>query len=411
MNKKSLAILGLFLLSFAFAQPKKILFIGNSYTYVNDLPKMVSQLGVATGNPLTYDSSAPGGYTFELHSTNATTLAKINSQQWDYVVLQEQSQLPSFPPSQVAVECYPFARKLDSIIHANNPCTQVIFYMTWGRKYGDASNCAGYPVICTYEGMQGRLRQSYLEMADDNLALVAPAGMAWKAARAADSTINLWSSDNSHPSLEGSYLTACTFYATMFQKTPVGLPTSGTLSQATATFLQNIAHNTVFDSLSNWNINVFNPVAAFSTTINGHQVTFNNSSANATHYVWNYGNGVTDTLPNPVYTYPNAGTYQVQLIADNGCGLSDTITQTVIINAGLSIDNQIFNTLNIFPNPASQTLFIEGDFEEIRIIDALGKSEIFAHTNRISLEKMPKGLYFVEAKKKGQVWNGKFVKE
>jgi PKD repeat protein len=411
MQKFSLFILAFFCISLGFAQPKKILFIGNSYTYVNDLPKMLSELALVTGDSLIYDSNTPGGYTFQLHSTNATTLAKINSQKWDYVVLQEQSQLPSFPPSQVATECYPYARKLDSLIHLNNACTQVVFYMTWGRKYGDASNCANYPVICTYDGMQGRLRQSYLEMADANEALVAPAGMAWKASRAADSTLNLWSSDNSHPSVEGSYLTACTFYATLFQKTPVGLPTSGTISQTTATFLQNIAHNTVFDSLSNWNINVFNPVADFTYTVNEHEVTFHNNSTNATNYVWNFGNGATDTLANLIYTYANAGTYQVQLISNNGCGLSDTITQTIVINAGVNIDNQQFNQLNIFPNPANKTLFIEGDFEEIRIIDALGKSELFTHVNQISLEKMPKGIYFVEAKKKGKVWKGKFVKE
>jgi len=411
MQKYSLFILAVCCITLSFAQPKKILFIGNSYTYVNDLPKMISEMGASTGDSLIYDSNTPGGYTFQLHSTNATTLAKINAQKWDYVVLQEQSQLPSFPPSQVAVECYPYARKLDSLIHLNNPCTKVVFYMTWGRKYGDASNCANYPVICTYDGMQGRLRQSYLEMADNNEAVVAPAGMAWKASRAADSTLNLWSSDNSHPSLEGSYLTACTFYATIFQKTPVGLPPSGTLAPATATFLQNIAHNTVFDSLSNWNINVFNPKAAFNYTVNGHQVSFYNNSTYATNYFWNFGNGATDTLPNLIYTYPNAGTYQVQLIANDGCGMSDTITQTVVINAGVGIENQVVDELSIFPNPATNSFFIEGDFEEISIIDVLGRTEVFLHQNQISLEKMPKGLYFVEARKKGQVWKTKLVKE
>ena len=50
--------------------------------------------------------------------------------------------------------------------------------MTWGRKNGDASNCSAYPPICTYEGMQQRLRESYMEMASANQGRVSPVGMA-----------------------------------------------------------------------------------------------------------------------------------------------------------------------------------------------------------------------------------------
>jgi len=151
-------------------QPLRVLFLGNSYTTANDLPNTFSSLCTSLGKPVQVASNAPGGYTFNGHSTNATSLALIQQGDWDVVVLQEQSQLPSFPPGQVASQCYPFAARLDSIINAINPCTETMFYMTWGRQNGDASNCANYPVVCTYEGMQGRLRESYLEMAQDNQA-------------------------------------------------------------------------------------------------------------------------------------------------------------------------------------------------------------------------------------------------
>ena len=54
---------------------------------------------MSLGDTLFTDSNTPGGYTLNLHSTNTTTQTKINSQQWDYVVLQEQSQIPSLPQS------------------------------------------------------------------------------------------------------------------------------------------------------------------------------------------------------------------------------------------------------------------------------------------------------------------------
>src|SRR6185369_11530052 len=118
--------------------------------------------------------------TFQQHTTNATTISGIFSQPWDIVVLQEQSQMPSFPPAQVATDVYPFAARLDSFVHANDTCTQTMFMMTWGRKYGDAMNCPSYPVVCAYVGMQSRLRDSYLQMTQDNHATVAPMGSAWK---------------------------------------------------------------------------------------------------------------------------------------------------------------------------------------------------------------------------------------
>jgi len=55
--------------------------------------------------------------------------------------------------------------------------------MTWGRKNGDAGNGAFHPPICTYEGMQQKLRERYMQMTTDNNANTSPAGVAWKTVR------------------------------------------------------------------------------------------------------------------------------------------------------------------------------------------------------------------------------------
>ena len=267
---------------------KKILFIGNSYTYVNNLPQMLHDFAIMNNDTILFDANTIGGYTFQNHCSDATTISKIKSQQWDYVVLQEQSQTPSFPPSQVQTDCYPYAKRLDSLIKANDSCTQTIFYMTWGRKYGDASNCASYPPLCTYAGMQLRLRESYLEMADSNKTFVAPAGAAWRNSIIADSTINLYQSDNSHPSVEGTYLTACVFYATIFNKSPIANPFMSSLGHATAVFLQTIAKQTVLDSLSNWRIGKY-PLPKSCGT------------ADTTHH----STGINTDFKNGISIYPN----------------------------------------------------------------------------------------------------------
>ena len=168
------------------ARQVKILWLGNSFTYTNNLPAMLQSLALSGGDTITWDSYAPGGYTLQQHAQDTMDSHKIYSAQWDFVVVQAQSQEPSFPPAQVETATYPYARILDSMAINNDSCTQVVFYMTWGRKYGDASNCSGYPEICTFDGITDRLRQSYTEMGDSNRALIAPVGMAWYAIYHAD---------------------------------------------------------------------------------------------------------------------------------------------------------------------------------------------------------------------------------
>jgi hypothetical protein len=257
-------ILFLLVIGFAItskAQFKKInaLFLGNSYTYVNNLPQLIKDIALANGDTLVFDSNCPGGHTFNNHFNNATSISKINSQAWDCVILQAQSQEPSFSPAQVEAQTLPYAIKLDSLIKNNNACTETVFFETWGRKNGDASNCGSYPPICTYTGMQNRLRASYKLFADTTQSIMASAGEAWRKSIAQNPSLELYSSDQSHPSLEGSYLTACVFYETLFHKSVLTNTYTAGVSSINVSFLQQIAHDVVNDSLLVWNIGKYNP--------------------------------------------------------------------------------------------------------------------------------------------------------
>ena len=96
---------------------KSVLFLGNSYTYVNNLPQITADIATSMNDTLLFDSNTPGGYTLQGHSTNATSLSKIMVGNWNYVVLQEQSQLPSFDIVQVETDVFPYAHTLDSLIN------------------------------------------------------------------------------------------------------------------------------------------------------------------------------------------------------------------------------------------------------------------------------------------------------
>ena len=73
-------------------------------------------------------------------------------------------------------------------------------------------------------GLAGGLNGAYFDIAKELHAKVAPVGVAWKKALAADKNLVLHQDDKSHPNPAGSYLAACVFYATLLGKSPAGLP-------------------------------------------------------------------------------------------------------------------------------------------------------------------------------------------
>jgi PKD repeat protein len=332
----------IFISSISNAEVKRILFIGNSYTYVNDLPNTLVNIALSMGDTIVVDNSTPGGYTFNSHSTDVNTQNKIKLGNWDYIVLQEQSQIPSFDPSQVATDCYPYAKKLCDTIKKYNPCGEILFYMTWGRKNGDASNCASYPPICTYAGMQQRLRDSYLEMCDTNNATCSPVGAVWRNYRASYPLVELYNADESHPSVNGTYLAACTFYSTIYHKSTIGATfVLGGVNSNDATTIQTVSSNTVLDSIELWQHAGRIPIAKYTYLTNGMTVNFMNQSLRSNLYSWNFGDGsALNFTSSPSHAYATSGTYTVSLKAQYDSCLEDLFLDTITVSQSPTlIDN------------------------------------------------------------------------
>jgi len=399
--KKNFAFLFLFLLFFAAKSQTtlKVLFLGNSYTSVNDLPGLTFQVTKSAGDSLIFSSSTPGGYTLNQHSTNATSTTLISQGGWDYVVLQEQSQLPSFTDGEVQTMVFPYATALNDMIIAADSCTETVFYMTWGRKNGDASNCAAWPPVCTYEGMDSLLHLRYMMMAQNNNAEVSPVGAVWHYLRTNAPAIELYSADESHPSPAGSYAAACSFYTSMFRKSPLNITYDYSLSSSDASTIRDAVKTVVFDSLAHWfNVDEI-PSAAFNANHNGLQVTFTSTSVNAHHFYWSFGDGATSTDENQVYTFGAPGSYTVTLITEY-CGLYDTTSQTIAV-APVGIETMNSNVA-FFPNPVRNILTIsaENEISYIAISDASGrivlaKNLIRSQNPEIDLSALDDGIYFV----------------
>lgn len=378
------------------------LFLGNSYTAVNNLPQMTASVALSAGDTLLFQSNTPGGTTLWQHSTNATSLGLIAQGTWNYVVLQEQSQWPAFPDAQVEANVYPFARTLDSLINDANPCTETVFYRTWGRKNGDnPQNCAFFPPLCTYAGMDSMLALRYRIMADSNRAVLSPVGQVWKRLRQYNPGIELYNPDESHPSVAGTYAAACTFYATFFRKSPLLITDDQSLSASDALAIRQAVKTVVYDSLLFWNVGKYDPKAEFAFTSGaGRQVSFQNASQNAASYEWQFGSGQgSDTSRNPTYTFSGNGTYTVRLIASR-CGRADTMTKQVTVSAtGVSMVGD-FPEIQLFPNPATSELRVKGLPQDavVQVWDMGGKkldlrADWQGNTLLLSTATLPEGVY------------------
>jgi len=229
---------------FASGDTTKILFIGNSYTYVNDLPTTFDSLSVSGGKTVFTDVSAVGGYSLQDHTTDTTTLNKIRETKWNYIVLQEQSQIPTIPYYRYN-SMYPSARILDSLIRKDGAST--VFFMTWGREYGGQqcldTSCS--PVFRDFFQMEDSLKSAYTELSAMLNSVLASVGEGWRVAKTLDTSIDLWQPDYSHPTVKGTYLAACVFYVTLFHESPIGLSYTDGLSSSDALFLQNAAYQLI----------------------------------------------------------------------------------------------------------------------------------------------------------------------
>ena len=228
-----------------------VLYIGNSLTSFNNMPRMVSSLAAASGQTLQYEVYAPGGRRLVEHAQDPVLLQKIKQRKWDVVVLQEQSQWPAFSPTEVSMYVFVSASQLSRTIRSANPEARIVFYNTMARRTGDPGNAHVSEELKTYAGMQRRINRSYLTMAQDNQATLAPVGQVWQRVRSQYSGIHLYA-DNIHPNVVGSYLTACVFYVTFFHKAPFGLPYPSPVGAQTAEVIHDVVYQTVFLSSQQW---------------------------------------------------------------------------------------------------------------------------------------------------------------
>jgi hypothetical protein len=182
----------------------KVLFIGNSHTYLHYMPQMLVRLAdlADRGFTLQTDQITGEGASLQWHWNHSPTQEKIRSRQWDFVVLQDRSSGPLEELESFRIH----ARLLDEEIRRQG--AQTVFYMTWANK--------------SQPGTQKILADAYGQTAAELGAGLAPVGLAWEKARSLADELNLYHIDDRHANPTGAYLTACVFYTFFLTPVPKG---------------------------------------------------------------------------------------------------------------------------------------------------------------------------------------------
>lgn len=226
--------------------PQSILWVGNSFFYYNNsLHTHVLRLAAAAdpksrarGVSATISGSGIDWHDMESYfrpegigkysfTANNEIVFNPPGKLFDGVVVMDCSQCPIHP--QLKSVFHKYAKKQSDIVkkHGARP----IFFMSWAYK--------------DRPEMTAQLAEAYTLAANRNDALVIPAGLAFAKAVGKRPDLDLYQTDKRHPSLVGTYLAACTSYAAVYGKSPVGNGYTAGIDRDTANFLQTIAWDTV----------------------------------------------------------------------------------------------------------------------------------------------------------------------
>ena len=238
-----------------------------------------------------------------------------------------------------------------------------------------------------------------------NKALVSPVGAVWHYIRQHYPAIELYSADESHPSVSGTFAAAACFYSILFRKNPALCNFTAGLPAAEADNIRLTVKLVVFDSLTEWYTGKYDPKAAFSYNQNQLNVNFQNNSQNADSFSWDFGDSQVSGLKNPDHVYADSGSYRVRLTVVK-CGRADTFTEIISLHKSSSAPTEKEAEFIIRPNPAGEQFCISSDWLKGRnviftIRDAGGRfmQSLASDGNAVqnlTLRNIPAGFYILE---------------
>ncbi len=214
--------LGLFFLIFfkVFSQEKKeILFVGNSFTFYWNLPKLVEDMSKSKGLNWKVFQSTSSGATLEQHwnsKKGLKTISLIKENKFDYIIFQDRSHNPIRQVDSTII----YAKKFIKLSKSKNSIPYLFstwFYPKhWEREYPhDKVDLVKTPF--PIELVISKISE------EENIDFI-PVGRAFKLFQDKHPNYNLFFDDDKHSSPNGTYLAACVIFSMISGESPIGLP-------------------------------------------------------------------------------------------------------------------------------------------------------------------------------------------
>jgi hypothetical protein len=415
--KKVLFLLLLFpfsLSAFA-ADTTRVLFIGNSFTAMYDVPSLVKGLADKAGFPMVHMVHAPGGISVGdisqgpmAHMNNPQVFDFIRNERWDYVVLQDNQGRFIYGggifPSTASSKVLEGHQKIRDSVVANNPCAHMLWFAGWAFKNG-------YPGIAnTGEELIDNIYENYQHLNGLTPEVIAPIGPAWLRVKKPLPHIDLWGPDEAHQSLHGAYLTAAVIFSSIYRMNTEEVEYTGTIDSNEARMLRRIAYETVMDSLGKTGLSNITP---------GLQVSGDTlmAASGFSSYAWYLDTGLVSTGAANSISAKKIGYYHYVGTDSKGCkqrSLPKYVSQTTGIGS-----NAIRSLFVISPQPAGDYLSIDSKTQgslpmQICLRDMTGRVLLTRSSGEshitLNTQELPAGAYVVQISQGRHSYNYRMVK-
>lgn len=293
-----------------------VLFIGNSYTHMNDMPFIFEKIARNKGQKVVVEMSAKSGANLKEQVGRADVYDKIRSRKWDYVVIQGFSREFGYAKETIDTATMPYLNQLLDSVRLNHPCTQPLFYMTWGYSTG----LDYYEPMGSYEKMTNAISQGYMYISDLHNVPVVPVGRVWQSFRASNPKVEMYQEDQQHPTKTASYLVASSFYAAIFNESPSKNNTK-LVSNAIDTGIDNAITRALMDNRERYKLNMNNiKLKTYNLADNKYLLVSEGRVSDGTSFLWEFKDGKNGYQMFEQHIYSKPGIYQIQLNVDSTCG-------------------------------------------------------------------------------------------
>ena len=216
----------------------KLLFIGNSATYVHDIPATLAMLCQKKGITITQKQIVPGGRTLEQHAADPEVFSEI-AKGYDAVFIQENGNC--IITAEEREKSLAACKKIGDAVKASGGSFCLYVRPPYGIDLGDYKNFDQCKLF----------DEHFTPFAEEYGASCVYVNRAFAYA-IKNCDYNLWGEDNAHTSVYGAYLAVCTFYTALFGESAVGLEAAYGIPECDAKQLQQLADKISLESVIPW---------------------------------------------------------------------------------------------------------------------------------------------------------------